>query len=151
MTKRESKFYESLLLRRIQILLSHLPGHSQEILDVESGKDHVCSVCDIPLKPCAVHPGYLCCVALKGGTELFELEAALIRLHSGEYGFCVRCGQKVGKKRLNTYPATVLCERCFDMGLNLNSRSMDVQGSRANQNVAQRNLSSSFREKRRKE
>jgi hypothetical protein len=145
MTKRESKSYESLLVKRIQMLLSHLPGHSKEILDVESGKDQVCSVCDIPLRPCAVHPGYLCCVALKGGTELFELEAALIRLQSGEYGFCVRCGQKVGRKRLKRYPATVLCERCFDIGSNLKSRAMDARGSRANQKAKQGNSPSSQR------
>jgi hypothetical protein len=151
MTERETKFYENLLLKRIQRLLSHLPGHSHEILDVESGREHLCSVCDMPLKPCAVHPGYLCCVALKGGTELFELEAALIRLQSGEYGFCVRCGQKIEKQRLKTYPATALCERCFDMTSNLKSRSIAVQGSRANQKAKRGNSPSSHSEKQRKE
>jgi hypothetical protein len=150
-TERESKFYESLLLRRIHRLLSHLPGHSQEILDVESGREHLCSVCDVPMKPCAVHPGYLCCVALKGGTELFELEAALIRLQSGEYGFCDRCGKKIGKQRLQTYPATVLCGRCFDMISNLKSRSIAVQESQANQKSKRGKSPFSRSEKRRKE
>ena len=151
MTERETKFYEKLLLGRIQRLLSHLPGHSQEILDIESGKEYLCSVCDVPMKPCAVHAGYLCCVALKGGTELFDLEAALIRLQSGEYGFCVRCGKMIGKRRLQTHPAAVLCERCFDMTSSPKSKAVATQRSRANQNVTERNSSSSFREKHRKE
>jgi hypothetical protein len=143
MTERETKFYEKLLFRRIGRLLSHLPGHSQEILDVESGREHLCSVCDVPMKPCAVHPGYLCCVALKGGTELFELEAALIRLQSGGYGFCVRCGKMIGKRRLQAYPATVLCERCFDMTSHRKSKSATALRSRASQHATQRNSPSS--------
>jgi hypothetical protein len=151
MTERETKFYEKLLLRRIETLLSHLPGHSHEILDVESGKEYLCSLCDMPMKPCAVHAGYLCCVALKGGTELFELEAALIRLQSGEYGFCVRCGKIIGKHRLQAYPATVLCERCFDMTSHPKSKSVAALRSRASHHATQRNSPSSFREKHRKE
>jgi hypothetical protein len=151
MTERESKFYEGILLKRIQKLLSHLPGHSKEILDVETGQDHLCSVCDLPMKPCAVHPGYLCCVALKGGTELFELEAALIRLQSGEYGFCVRCGEEIEKRRLKAYPATVLCKRCFEMTSNLKSSSKTVRRSRANRKAKQGGSPSSRREKNRKE
>jgi len=150
-TERETKFYEKLLLKRIERLLSHLPGHSQEILDVESGREHLCSVCDEPMKPCAVHPGYLCCVALKGGTELFELEAALIRLQSGEYGFCVRCGNAIGERRLQANPATVLCERCFDMTSHTKSKSVASLRSRANQRATQKNSPSSFRKKHRKE
>jgi hypothetical protein len=143
MTERETKLYEKLLLRRIERLLSHLPGHSHEILDVESGREHLCSVCDVPMKPCAVHPGYLCCVALKGGTELFELEAALIRLQSGEYGFCVRCGKMIGKRRLQAYPATVLCERCFDMTSSPKSKPAVAHRSRVNHNATERNSPSS--------
>jgi hypothetical protein len=143
MTERETKFYEKLLIRRMEALLSHLPGHSHEILDVESGKEHLCSVCDLPMKPCAVHPGYLCCVALKGGTELFELEAALIRLQSGEYGNCIRCGRMIGKRRLQAYPATVLCERCFEMTSSPKSKSVAAHRSRANQNATRRNSPSS--------
>ena len=151
MTERETKFYEKLLLKKIETLLSHLPGHSHEILDVESGKEHLCSVCDVPMKPCAVHPGYLCCLALKGGTELFELEAALIRLQSGEYGSCIRCGEMIGKRRLQAYPATIVCERCFDMTSTRKSKSVAAQRSRAGRNTTQRNSPSSFSEKHRKE
>jgi hypothetical protein len=151
MTNRDAQYYETLILESMKRLLSHLPGHSKEILDVETGEEHLCSVCDLPMKPCAVHPGYLCCVALKGGTELFELEAALIRLQSGEYGFCVRCGEEIEKRRLKAYPATVLCKRCFDMTSHPKSKSATALRSRASQHATQRNSPSSFREKHRKE
>src|SRR3989304_8251869 len=104
MTDRDGRYYERLILERMKRLLSHLPGHSHEILDVETGREQMCAVCDMALKPCVIHPGSLCCVALKGGTELFELEAALIRLHNGEYGICIRCGKKIAKQHLKNHP-----------------------------------------------
>jgi hypothetical protein len=151
MKARQAEYYEKLLLGRIGGLLSHMAGHSREVLDLEGAQENVCSVCDLPLKPCAVHPGFLCCVALKGGTELFELEAALIRLQSGEYGFCVRCGEEIEKRRLKAYPATVLCKRCFEMTSHPKSKSATALRSRASQRATQRNSPSSFREKHRKE
>jgi RNA polymerase-binding transcription factor DksA len=151
MKARQAEYYEKLLLGRIGRLLSHMAGHSREVLDLEGAQENVCAVCDLPLKPCAVHPGHLCCVALKGGTELFELEAALIRLQSGEYGSCVRCGQEIGKQRLKAYPAAVLCKRCFDATSNLKPRSKTVRRSQANQKAKQGSSASSRREKHRKE
>ena len=151
MTDRDGRYYERLILERMKRLLSHLPGHSHEILDVETGREQMCAVCDMALKPCVIHPGSLCCVALKGGTELFELEAALIRLHNGEYGFCSRCAQEIGKQRLKLNPATVLCKRCLDMTSNLESTSKTVRRSQADQQAKQGSSPSSRREKHRKE
>jgi hypothetical protein len=114
-TERETKYYEKLILGKIGKLLSHAEGHTREVLDPESGRDYICSVCDMPLKPCTAHPGRLCCIALKGGSELFELEAALDRLRSDEYGICSVCGKGIPKGFLRTHPTTVFCSDCLHL------------------------------------
>ena len=93
-------------------LLSHMAGHSREILDPEEARDSVCSTCDMPLKPCTVHAGRLCCLALKGGSEIMELEAALERIRNEEFGFCTLCGRPISKEFLKTHPTTVFCTGC---------------------------------------
>ncbi len=44
--------------------------------------------------------------------ELQKIEAALIRIEEGEYGYCTRCGEVIWPKRLNFDPATPLCVDC---------------------------------------
>jgi len=42
-------------------------------------------------------------------TELRMIEAALVRIEEGEYGYCVTCGEKISEERLNLIPATPFC------------------------------------------
>jgi hypothetical protein len=112
-TEQESKYYEKLLTGKMKRLLSHMAGHSREILDVEEARDSICSVCEMPLKPCIDHPGMMCCTALKGGSELLEIEAALARIENGEFGVCSLCGKRISKEFLKTHPTTVFCTACF--------------------------------------
>lgn len=68
------------------------------------------------------HPGEI-------GTELFQLELnntirifeenlhkeireAISRIHTGEYGVCQSCGQKIAEERLETIPYARLCIDC---------------------------------------
>jgi len=47
-----------------------------------------------------------------GNAELLELrgiEAALVRITEGEYGFCVDCGDEISQERLDVLPATPKC------------------------------------------
>ena len=44
--------------------------------------------------------------------ELQEIDAALQRIESGDYGLCVRCGEEIAMKRLEFAPATPLCIDC---------------------------------------
>lgn len=41
--------------------------------------------------------------------ESRRIEAALKRLDAGHYGFCVRCGEDVARKRLELDPAVATC------------------------------------------
>ena len=50
-----------------------------------------------------------------GNAELLEsrmIEAALLRVAEGEYGYCVDCGDKISEERLDVLPATPKCQKC---------------------------------------
>jgi DnaK suppressor protein len=44
--------------------------------------------------------------------EVRRIDAALIRLDDGEYGFCARCGAAIALKRLEVDPTTPVCIDC---------------------------------------
>ncbi len=47
-----------------------------------------------------------------GQQELRQIEAALHRIATGEYGLCAKCGSEIGEDRLNVLPETPLCRDC---------------------------------------
>jgi len=44
--------------------------------------------------------------------ELQRIEAALVRLDDGEYGYCERCGEEIPDKRLAIDPSVGTCVAC---------------------------------------
>ncbi len=46
------------------------------------------------------------------GAELRRIAAALARMDSGEYGYCVECGDEIAARRLMFDPAAPLCIGC---------------------------------------
>ncbi|MCB1745274.1 MAG: TraR/DksA C4-type zinc finger protein [Gammaproteobacteria bacterium] len=44
--------------------------------------------------------------------ELAEVRAALNRIASGTYGWCVACGEPIEVNRLSAYPSAARCIRC---------------------------------------
>ncbi len=44
--------------------------------------------------------------------EFFEVQQALARIDSGEYGTCENCGEEIARKRLEAIPHASLCIRC---------------------------------------
>ena len=44
--------------------------------------------------------------------QLAEIEQALARLKRGNYGACIRCGQRIQPERLEVMPETRLCVKC---------------------------------------
>lgn len=44
--------------------------------------------------------------------DLARINAALGRIATGDYGFCVRCDEAIEPGRLGVDPATPLCRRC---------------------------------------
>lgn len=41
-----------------------------------------------------------------------RLRASLLRIAQGEYGYCQRCGDNIGLKRLEARPDSLLCLSC---------------------------------------
>ncbi|MEQ8232789.1 MAG: TraR/DksA C4-type zinc finger protein [Gammaproteobacteria bacterium] len=46
--------------------------------------------------------------------ELRQVEAALQRLDSGDYGRCTRCGEDIDPARLDVLPWAMHCSACAD-------------------------------------
>jgi len=112
MNRREREYFRGVILKRMDIMLSTLYLHPDEVLDIQSGERFECSVCDTERKLCQKYPTFRCGVALKRDTELYELEQALGRIKQGTFGMCVRCKSKISKTKLIEHPTALLCSRC---------------------------------------
>ena len=44
--------------------------------------------------------------------QIRQIRAALARIDTGEYGYCVRCGEEINPKRLAFHPAVAICMAC---------------------------------------
>jgi len=55
-------------------------------------------------------------VALDGElrAELKAIEIATRRIDSGDYLYCMRCGEEIAEARLNALPSVTLCIRCAE-------------------------------------
>jgi RNA polymerase-binding transcription factor DksA len=51
-------------------------------------------------------------IGLSAQSELRMIDAALMRVESGEYGFCAKCGAEIGEERLDVLPFTPFCRHC---------------------------------------
>lgn len=44
--------------------------------------------------------------------RLVQIDAALARLEAGDYGYCTKCDEEIGAKRISYNPAVPLCVTC---------------------------------------
>ncbi|USG62076.1 TraR/DksA C4-type zinc finger protein [Sneathiella marina] len=44
--------------------------------------------------------------------EISRIDAALVRVESGDYGYCTSCDEEISEKRLELDPSTPLCIDC---------------------------------------
>jgi RNA polymerase-binding transcription factor DksA len=51
-------------------------------------------------------------VGLSGQQEIRMIEAALVRIASGDYGVCMQCGDDISEARLDALPYTPFCSTC---------------------------------------
>ena len=49
-----------------------------------------------------------------GAGRARDLALALIRVEKGTYGICVRCGETIGRERLDVLPEIETCRACTD-------------------------------------
>lgn len=50
--------------------------------------------------------------ARRSDGERQRIQSALGRLRQGDYGYCVKCDEEIGERRLSVDPATLLCIDC---------------------------------------
>lgn len=117
-TKRETvdremtEHFGGLIRNRISIVLQMMYMKPDQLVDLESGEEYICSVCDLEHKRCEVDPAYRCELARKMETEFKELELALQRLKSGTYGYCEHCSAFIGRKELEKTLTRTFCDAC---------------------------------------
>jgi len=46
------------------------------------------------------------------GAQLRRIAAALARIDEGEFGYCIKCGEEIGPRRLELDPAVPMCVDC---------------------------------------
>jgi RNA polymerase-binding transcription factor DksA len=51
-------------------------------------------------------------MGLSGQQEIRQIEAALGRIASGDYGVCATCGDQISEERLDVLPYTPFCRNC---------------------------------------
>lgn len=51
-------------------------------------------------------------MGVSGQQEIRAITAALARIDSGDYGYCVTCGAEIGEARLDVVPYTPFCRGC---------------------------------------
>ena len=47
--------------------------------------------------------------------QISRIDAALRRIESGDYGYCVKCNEPISAKRLDLDPATAVCIDCASL------------------------------------
>jgi len=53
-------------------------------------------------------------IGMAGQQEIAGIKAALKRIETGEYGFCMACGAEISEARLDILPATPFCKSCVN-------------------------------------
>ncbi len=51
-------------------------------------------------------------MGISGLEEMRAITAALERMDAGEYGSCVKCGERISEERLDVLPYTPFCRSC---------------------------------------
>lgn len=51
-------------------------------------------------------------MGLSAQQEIKMIEAVLVRIATGDYGTCMKCGADIGEERLNVLPYTPFCRDC---------------------------------------
>lgn len=51
-------------------------------------------------------------IGIAGQQEIAGIKAALKRMTTGDYGYCMACGAEIPQARLDILPATPFCKTC---------------------------------------
>jgi DnaK suppressor protein len=106
MLKKEKQVYRKKLLERKDRILKKLTAFyndSKEIVEADVAQDVVDKAESSYTKE------FLLSLSDAEREQLFQIDAALKRLDTDEFGICQVCQKEIGKKRLEALPWTALC------------------------------------------
>lgn len=106
-------------LRKLRKTLQVLAGTSPQTSFNEADQ-FICSVCNLPVKPCEADSRAKCFHMLREGTELQVL-------YSGEKEgrrLCLSCGKAIQQKLLLKNPSAELCAGCTRKSMKTRNRSL---------------------------
>jgi RNA polymerase-binding transcription factor len=111
MDKRKAKTYQDKLTGRRESLLGQVQAaeaYSRE-RDAEATQDPADMAANAYTKE------LLMSMSTNDRQLLQSIDAALDRIHDGDYGKCANCGQPIQEKRLEAVPWARHCIRCQDL------------------------------------
>jgi len=111
MDKRKAKTYQDKLMGRRESLLGQVQAaeaYSRE-RDAEATQDPADMAANAYTKE------LLMSMSTNDRQLLQSIDAALDRIHDGDYGKCANCGQPIQEKRLEAVPWARHCIRCQDL------------------------------------
>jgi DnaK suppressor protein len=108
MLKKELGDYKKKLLTRRNEIVVKLSSLSNDSRDVET--DIAQDVAD--KAESSYTKEFLLSLSDAERDQLFQIDAALKRIESKDFGHCQMCQKEIGKKRLNALPWTPLCIEC---------------------------------------
>ena len=111
----QDKKYLDLLLKEREQYESQMDFHSEEALHFEKGSASEISGMSSHIADCATdsfqHEIELTMMTNEGDI-IEQIDEAIERLESGDYGYCHDCAVKINSARLEVIPHTRLCINC---------------------------------------
>jgi len=106
--KKEIEEFRKKLLARSRVIGQKLSEFRNESKDLENGVAQ-----DLADKAESSYTKeFLLSLSDAEQEELFLIDAALKRIHKGDFGICQTCQKDISRKRLNALPWTPLCIDC---------------------------------------
>ena len=116
MQKSESEYFKSVLLQRKEQILKNLNGVAEEMDELAeqevNDEGDFASVSSDSMVEGAI--------ATQQEQELREIEKALLKIETGNYGICEMCEEPIGTHRLKVKPHAVYCIDCREVVENSN-------------------------------
>ena len=111
MQKSELEYFKNVLLQRKEQILKNLNGVTEELNELKSqevnDEGDFASVSTDSLVEDAI--------ASQQEQELREIERALLKIETGEYGICEMCEEPIGTHRLKVKPHAIYCIDCREV------------------------------------
>jgi hypothetical protein len=86
---------------------------SPHVRSLAEGKDYVCTVCEMPTKPCESDPSAVCGHMVREGTDSWLVERSLQEPEAHPTGNCLSCGKRIAPAQLKKNPLAELCALCI--------------------------------------